>query len=82
MAAKVIVFIQTTKLFDKKVVVVTDFSYKMVAAITDLHRKKVVVVTDLSIWSVRWTPPKQVLPLYYRGLAVISLTAKIFRKFC
>lgn len=35
MDAKVIVFIQTTKFFNKKVVAVTDFCEKMVVAVTD-----------------------------------------------
>lgn len=35
MGAKVMVFIQTTKFFNKKVVAVTDFCGKMVVVVTD-----------------------------------------------
>lgn len=35
MDAKVIVFMQTTKFFNKKVVAVTDFYRKMVVVVTD-----------------------------------------------
>lgn len=62
MDAKVMVFIQTTKFFNKKVVAITDFCIKMVVTVTDFCRKMVVTVTDLPIWEVHWTPPKQALP--------------------